>query len=110
MNLMAAAESGALANWCARAARPRVDGEPLLDHLVGERDQGWGKAKSECVRRLRVDDKLEARDLHRQVRRLLAIDDPTGVDAGLPRGLGDAAAVAHQAAGCGELAIGRDRR
>ena len=57
-----------------------------------------------------IDDQLEAGDLlHRQVRRFLAVENPAGVDAGLTRPLGDAAAIANQAAGGSKFAIGRDR-
>ena len=64
------------------------------------------RASSDCGtsrpswRRLEVDDQLELGRLHdRQIGRLLALEDATGVDAGLTIGIGDVGSVAHQAAG-----------
>ena len=47
--------------------------------------------------------------MHRQVGRLLALEDAAGIDAGLAIRIGEAGAVAHQAAGLDELAQRIDR-
>ena len=60
---------------------------------------------------LRLMHELEFGGLHdRQVGRLLALENPPGVDAGLAIGIGNAGPVAHQAAGHDGLALGIDRR
>ena len=52
-----------------------------------------------------IDDEIELGRLHdRKVGRLGAFEDAAGVDANLPKYFGQARAVAHQAAGFGELA------
>src|SRR6266581_4014823 len=82
-----------------------------LDHLVGNREHARWNCEAEGFRSLKVDDQLELRGLlHRQIARLGPGQDPSGVDAGLTVGIRQAAAVAHQAAGRGELAILVDRR
>ena len=48
--------------------------------------------------------------LDRQIGRLRALENATGIDADLAIGVRDAGSVAHQAAGCCERAILIDRR
>ena len=70
-----------------------------------------GTVEAERLGGLEVDDQLElGRLLHRQVGRLLALEDTAGVDADLAIEVSDAGPVAHQAAGRDELAIRRNRR
>src|SRR5262249_25291782 len=55
-----------------------------LDHLVGEREQLGRKLDAERFGGLEIDDELELSRLHhRQVGRLLALEDATGVHAKL---------------------------
>ena len=58
----------------------------LFDHLVGEREQLIGNGQAEHPGSLGVDDQLELGRLHhRQVRRLGALEDATGIDADLTK-------------------------
>src|SRR5215207_8214368 len=83
----------------------------LLDHAVGALLQKPGHVEPECLRGLQIDHQLEARRLHhRQVRRLLALEDAPGVDADLPKHLLEVGSVAHQAARLGILPLRINRR
>src|SRR5450631_2463087 len=85
--------------------------EPLFDHLVSDREQPWRHLDAERSRRLKVDDELELSRLHhRQIRWLRALEDATGVDAGLPKSVRNAGSVAHQPAGCREFTDPKSRR
>src|SRR6516164_6869497 len=82
-----------------------------LDHLVGEHLHGIGDNKSECLRGLYVDDKLELGWLlNRQVGRLLAIENAPDVNARLPRGIISAGTITHEAARHSWLTIGKAGR
>src|SRR5688572_20648499 len=82
----------------------------LLDHLVGAAEQRERKGDAERPCRLEVDDQLDFRRLHyRQVGRLLALENPAGVDADLPVTVRNTASVAHQTTGRGELAVLENR-
>src|SRR6266852_3880581 len=83
----------------------------LFDHLVGEREDLWRNFEPQSPRGLEVDDELELGDLlDGQIDGLLALENPAGVDACLAVRLRNAAAIAHQAAGDGEVARLKDRR
>src|SRR5262249_40494957 len=71
-----------------------------LDHLVGDGEKPWWEAEAECPGGVEVDHELElARLYDRQVGRLLALENPASIDAGLALGLGKTRSVAHQTAG-----------
>ena len=94
-----------------RAAEQRDELAPL--HSITSSASGeqlGGTFEAERLGGLEVDHELELGRLHdRQVGRLLALENPAGIDAGLTIGVGDAGSVAHQAAGFGKLAQGIDR-
>src|SRR5207245_9913499 len=76
-----------------------------LDGLVCPYQQRLRDRQPKRLRGLEVDDQLELSRLQdRQVRRPLTFENPAAVDACLAICVGDAAAVAHQAAEGGELA------
>src|ERR1700692_1056394 len=55
-----------------------------FDHLVGAQLHRVGKGQAECLGGLEVEHELELGGLHdRQVGRLLALENPSGVDADL---------------------------
>ena len=71
----------------------------LLDHLVGERKQRRRDFESECLGCSEIEHKLEFTGTHdRQVTRIFALENASGVDAGLAIGVGDVRSVAHQPA------------
>jgi hypothetical protein len=62
--------------------RPAAAMIPLFDHLVGTQLHPTRNRKAERICGLQVDDQLELRGLlYRKVRRLFALEYPTGVDA-----------------------------
>ena len=61
----------------------------LFDHLVGERKQPVRNFEAERLGGLEIEHELEFGGPHdRQVARLLALENPPGVDAGLAIGIG----------------------
>src|SRR5260370_494670 len=78
---------------------------PSFDHLVGAPQQSDRAGEPECLCGLEIDDKFDFDRLHdRQIRRLLALENPSGIDAQLAPRVGQAATITDQAAGGRELA------
>jgi hypothetical protein len=85
--------------------------EYLFDHPVGKREQLVGNGQAERLRGLEVDDQLElGRLVDRQICRLLALENPRGMDAGAAIAVREAISIAHEAACPGHLAIDIDGR
>src|SRR5205807_7225804 len=83
----------------------------LLDHLVGADEQRLRHGEAERRGVLQIDHELECgRLLDRQIGRLLALEDPSGVNAALAKASGKAGSIADQAACRDELAPVVDRR
>src|SRR5262249_8668433 len=72
----------------------------LFDHLIGDGEHACGNGEAERLGGRAVDDELEFGCLqHRQVSRLRALEDATGIDANLMKHVRDVASVTHQATG-----------
>src|SRR5215472_7877868 len=77
-----------------------------LDHLVGAGEQLVWHGQSERFGGLQVDDQLVfGWGLHRQVGRLLALEDAIDVAGSLPKLIGRILPVGHQSAGSDEGAF-----
>src|SRR5262249_17530596 len=77
----------------------------LFDHLVGAAEERDRNGKAERLGGLEVDEQLDLSGLlDWQVGRLLALKNPTCVDAS-ETGRVTTSSIAHQAAGCGGLTI-----
>ena len=62
--------------------------EPLFDHLVGAPRKGEWEGDAEGFGCLQIDQQLNFRDLlHRQIGRLVALEDASGIDTGLTVGI-----------------------
>src|SRR5262245_14571364 len=82
--------------WHSDAARG--PSTPSFDHLVGAAEERDRDCETERLGGLHVDDEFDFRRLlHRQVRRVLALEDAAGVDATETIRVPDTASVAHQA-------------
>jgi hypothetical protein len=85
---------------------PLPSDRPLLDHLVGGDKEVLWDDEAECLGDLEIDDQLELGGLYDgQLGRLLALENPADVDAGLAIAIGNACTVAHQATGNDVFAI-----
>src|SRR5262249_59407467 len=74
----------------------RITRAASLDHLVGNGEQPWREAQAECLGSVEVDHQLEFSRLHdRKVGRLLALENPAGVNAGQATRVSKARTVAH---------------
>src|SRR5262245_58890079 len=81
-----------------------------LDHLVGAGYQRWRHLEAERSRSLKIDNEFELGGLHdRQVGRLGAFEDWTGIDADLTPHVRNIGPIAHQPAGFDLLASGIGR-
>src|SRR5262249_13670919 len=81
-----------------------------FDNLVGTGEQRRRHVEAECLGGLKIDEQLDFCGLlDRQVGRLLALENASGVDADLTVHVRIATSVAHQAASRRELAILVDR-
>ena len=102
------------ADMCSATRRVRfvpIADIALFDHLVGGGEQLRMEFEAERFGGLEVDHQLEFGGPHdRQIGRLLALENPPGVNARLPIGIHNAGPVAHQAASRGSFAIVVDRR
>src|SRR5262249_31775972 len=82
----------------------------LFDHLVGAAEQRERERDAERLRSLEVDDQLHLCCLlDRQISRLFAFENSSGVNADLTIVIRLTGSVAQQAAGRGERAILMDR-
>src|SRR6516164_8960958 len=82
-----------------------------LNNLIGGGQQRFRDGEAERFGCFEIDDQFDLRDLlHRQIGRLLAFENAPGIDAKLVRQIAEAAAIAHQTAGKGELREWVDRR
>src|SRR5262249_43529940 len=76
-----------------------------FDHLVGAPGKGEWEGDAEGFGCLQIDQQLDFRDLlHRQIGRLVALEDASGIDTSLTVGFHKAASVAHQPTGESEVA------
>src|SRR6202030_449513 len=81
-----------------------------FEHLIGTAEQRKRKGDAKRAGRLEVDVKVDLGGLlHRQICWLLALENAADINADQTIRLGDAATVAYQAAGRGELAKLEDR-
>src|SRR5262245_49907379 len=82
------------------------EGGASLDHLVGAAGERKRDSDAERPGGLEIEDQLDFRGLHdREVSRLLALENAPGTETGQTVRLRNAASVAHQTAGGGELAL-----
>src|SRR6516164_602074 len=82
----------------------------LLDHLVGRGQQRFRDGEAEGLRRFKIDDQINFRDLlHWEIGGLLAFENAPGIDASLTVLIADAAAIAHQATGQDVFTVWEDR-
>ena len=72
----------------------------LLDDLVSAGEDRWRHGQAECLCGVKIDDQFEiGRLLDRQIGRLVALQDPSGVGAHDAIGAREDRSIADQAAG-----------
>ena len=77
---------------------------PLFDHLVGAGEHGWRDFEAERFGSFEVDYQLVfGRRLHREVGRLLALEDAINVTGGAPVLVDKIRPIGDQAAACDEV-------
>jgi hypothetical protein len=90
---------------------PKLPFVRLFDDLVGAGEDRGRHGQAERLGGLEIDDQLECGWLlDRQIRELLALEDPSGVNAELATDSLETRCIADQAADRGELAKPVDRR
>ena len=91
--------------------QPRNRAVASFDDLVDAGEDRGRHGQAERLGRLKVDDQLEGRRLlDRQIGRLGALEDLSGVNAELAIYTGEAGSIADQAADSGEFTKVIDRR
>src|SRR5262245_61534760 len=96
--------------WLMSALGQKRTLSDLFDHLVGAILYRLRHSNAECLGGLDVDIQLDLGGLlDRQVSRLIAFQNPAGVDAGRTKRVRKTGSVAHEAAGRCELARLVDR-
>ena len=82
-----------------------VASHSITSSAVARTPDGIVKPSALAVLRLRIELEFGRQLQHRHVGRLLALENPPGVDAGLAKSVGNGWAVAHQAAGRARFAL-----
>jgi hypothetical protein len=89
----------------------RCSKKPLLNYLVGEREQRWRQSKAECFGALKIDDQLELGWLlYREFAGLLPLKNACNIVADLAPSVVSVGTIAHEAASSGGLAEGKTCR
>src|SRR6516165_8974556 len=96
---------------CATLRTHRSKNDSLLDHLVGASRKSSRHLDAKRSSSAQIDHKLERSRLQdRQIGRLFALEDATGIDAHLTIRVVEVCTVAHQPPSCGKLTPFIDRR
>src|SRR5580700_10372738 len=100
-----------MTRWAISYQSATQQNRDLLDHLVGEREQGGRYSEAKHLRRLGVDYELEFhRCLHRKLTGLGSLEDAINIARGAPIVVGNVRAVGHKAAALRVRAIRRNER
>src|SRR5438552_2676637 len=88
------------------SARRRAAASVSLDHLVGAAEQRERNIEPELLCALEVEEQLHlCGKLYRQIGRLLTLQDARDIEPRPIIGIGDAAAITHDAAGGGKFPV-----